>query len=336
MDEPTAPLDGDDRRTLYDLIRQLAATGTSIIFISHDLAEVLTVCTRISVMRDGALVDTKPANEWTADRLISAMMGAAVATSVARAPHTDDAVVFRAHGVSVPGRVDDVSFDVRRGEVLGIAGLVGSGRSELLRAIFGADRRASGRIEIAGKVRPLPASVREAIELGIGMVPEDRKAQGLLLSRTAHFNIALGNAGRASRFSLFDRSAMVRRFRKAANDVRLAPDRFGSPVGDLSGGNQQKVLLARWLVRSPPILLLDEPSRGVDIAARGEIYSTIAALASSGVGVVLVSSDIDEVIQNSDRVLIMQAGRRVGLLDRTAADLASVLKLKFSADGRAS
>jgi ABC-type sugar transport system ATPase subunit len=331
MDEPTAALDPLDRQALYNLIRRLAAAGSSIIFISHDLDEVLMVCSRVSVMRDGALIDTRPVSRWTIDTLVAAMLGSAPQVkSGVREQRTTNDIVFRARNISVEGRVDDISFYVRRGEILGVAGLVGSGRSELLRAIFGAERSATGQIEINGKRRELPHSVRDALALGIVMVPEDRKLQGLVLGRDGYFNIALSNLSRFSRAGVLRWSQMRCRFDKAADDVKLAARRLHSEVGKLSGGNQQKVLLAKWIVREPLLLLLDEPSRGVDVAARAEIYSTIAMLASRGVGIVLVSSDMDEVIQNSDRVIVLQAGSCVGVLSRDEADLESVLKLKFS------
>jgi ABC-type sugar transport system ATPase subunit len=331
MDEPTAALDPLDRQALYNLIRQLAAAGSSIIFISHDLNEVLTVCGRVSVMRDGALIDTRPVSRWTTDTLVAAMLGDTPQIKLAAREHScASETVFRACNISVEGRVSDVSFDVRRGEILGVAGLVGSGRSELLRAIFGAERSATGQIELKGRMRGLPRSVREALALGIIMVPEDRKLQGLVLSRDGYFNIALSNLSRFSRAGILRRSRMRCRFEGIARDVKLAERRLHSQTGRLSGGNQQKVLLARWMVREPQLLLLDEPSRGVDVAARAEIYSTIAKLASRGVGIVLVSSDMDEVIQNSDRIIVLQGGSCVGVLSRGEADLESVLKLKFS------
>jgi ABC-type sugar transport system ATPase subunit len=331
MDEPTAALDPADREVLYKLIGRLAAAGSATVFISHDLNEVLKVCNRVSVMRDGALVATGHVQQWTTEGLVAAMLGKArpPRTNVRIERRTDEKI-FQAHNIVVPGKVNDVSLFVERGEVLGIAGLVGSGRSELLRAIFGAERHATGEIEINGTRRRLPRSVRGAMAQGIMMVPEDRKLQGLVLDRNGYFNISLGNHVSFSRVGILRTSAMQRRFEQAAGKVKLAVGRLNSEVAKLSGGNQQKVLLTKCLVREPKLLLLDEPSRGVDVAARAEIYSTIGALAARGLGVILVSSDMDEIIENSDRVLVLQAGRCVGVLPRGTANLESVFRLKFS------
>jgi ABC-type sugar transport system ATPase subunit len=334
MDEPTATLDPPDRQALYDLIQQLASAGSSIVFISHDLSEVLAICTRVSVMRDGALIETRAASRWTSEDLVAAMLGSAQAKSGQRGYRSLGPTVFKACDIRVPGRVHGISFDVRRGEILGVAGLVGSGRSELLRAIFGAERRSTGQMEIDGKVGNLPRSVREAMGLGIIMVPEDRKLQGLVLSRDGFSNIALGNSHRFATAGMLGKSRMRRRFRQVADDVKMLASRLGVEVAKLSGGNQQKILLARGLVREPRLLLLDEPTRGVDVTARSEIYASVAALAMRGVSVILVSSDIDDIVDHCDRVIVLQAGRCVGVRARGEADLESVLKLKFSIGGR--
>ncbi|HCK16280.1 TPA: D-xylose ABC transporter ATP-binding protein [Candidatus Poribacteria bacterium] len=332
MDEPTAALGQDDRQRLYELVEQLAKSGTSIIFISHDLEEVLKVCARISVMRDGLLVETNDSDKWTSDSLVLAMSGESEKKSANRGNRSLGSVMFRAEDVCVPGRVHGIECDVRRGEILGIAGLVGSGRSEFLRALIGAEKGASGRIEVNGENHNLPRNVRQAMKLGIVMVPEDRRGQGLLMDSSAYFNISLGNADLFSKFGFFNPSQLRQRIQSIAKDVRLLTGRLHGTVNKLSGGNQQKVLLARWLVRHPSVLLLDEPSRGVDVSARMEIYETISNLAAQGVCIILVSSDINEIIQYSDRVLVMQNGRKVGLLSRDEVDLESVLKLNFALD----
>lgn len=334
LDEPSAVLDPSDRQALYNVIRQLVSTGTAIIFISHDLDEVLTICDRVSVMRDGALIETRRAVDWTAEGLVDGMLGAAKKKVTANARPAPGSFIFGADSICLPGRLEDVSFDVRRGEILGIAGLIGSGRSELLRAIFGAEPKATGRIQLDGHTQDLPRSPRHAMARGIAMVPEDRKLQGLILHRNGYFNIGLGNTDRIARAGIIRRSTAKHRFDHAANAVKLAKNRLGSEAVMLSGGNQQKVLLARWLDREPKLLLLDEPTRGVDVAAREEIYASIIALASCGTSIVLVSSDLEETVRLSDRILVLKAGRSLGILSRGEADIESVLRLKFSVDRR--
>jgi ABC-type sugar transport system ATPase subunit len=330
MDEPTASLDPKDRQKLYDLIERLRNQGASIVFISHDLTEVLSICSRVSVMRDGHLTESKDTKDWNKTSLVSTMMGDAKAKFKLEKKHTVGDVLFKVKNVSVPGKVNNISFEVHEGEILGIAGLVGAGRTELLRAIAGADNSATGQLKFNGNWLNLPKSVRDAQASGIVMVPEDRKAQGLIFRRTVYENLALPNLKAFTRFGLLNRKKMRAHFRVAVENVKLAAYRILSNVETLSGGNQQKVVLAKYLLRQPKLLLLDEPSRGVDIVARNEIFASIIETAKRGMGIILVSSDINEVLEYSDRVLVMLAGKNVGVLSRDEADLEQILKLKFS------
>jgi ABC-type sugar transport system ATPase subunit len=330
MDEPTASLDPKDRQKLYNLIERLRKQGASIVFISHDLTEVLSICSKVSVMRDGYLIDSKDAKDWDKESLVSSMMGNENTKFKLEKEHDIGDVLFEVRNLSVPGKVENISFEVHKGEVLGIAGLVGAGRTELLWAIAGADTSAAGQLRFNGNWLTLPRSVRDAQASGIVMVPEDRKSQGLFFKRTVHENLALPNLKAFAKYGLLDRRKMMANFKTAVENVKLAAYRLMSNVETLSGGNQQKVVLAKYLLRHPKLLLLDEPSRGVDIVARNEIFESIIETAKNGMGIILVSSDINEVLEYSDRILVMLAGKNVGVLSREDADLEKILKMQFS------
>ncbi|AMS42879.1 sugar ABC transporter ATP-binding protein [Aminobacter aminovorans] len=332
MDEPSAPLGPKERAKLHALIAQLAGMGTGIIFISHDLDEVLTHCDRVSVMRDAQLIDTRPASEWSKASLVTAMLGqASVAEGTVRSHYGSD--VLSADNVSVTGRVFNASFSVQAGEILGIAGLVGAGRTELLCALAGAEPRASGRVKVEGKTHSLPASLQQAISSGIALVPEDRKRHGLILSRSSLSNITLPNLKTLSRFSFLKRSKQRQSGESLSQAVGFSPSRITAVSGKLSGGNQQKLVIGKWLYRRPRVFLLDEPTRGVDVGAKHEIYHAIRQIANDGAAIILVSSDLDEVVTNADRILVLARGRIVGELDRAEASVERILKLVFGVTG---
>jgi ABC-type sugar transport system ATPase subunit len=334
MDEPTAPLGPFERSKLYDLIGRLRANGTSIIFISHDLDEVLALCDRVSVMRDGELNMTETAKSLSKDRLVTAMLGDF------RAPPARDGLAQRGREIvavrdlTVEGRVAGVSFALHEGEVLGIAGLVGSGRTELLRAIAGADSAAAGTLVVDGAIRPLPRDVREAIALGIALAPEDRKHQGLVLGRNALSNLTITDLAAVAFGPVIDESRRTRCARRVANDVGFDTKRLGAAAGTLSGGNQQKLVIGKWLHRRPRVLLLDEPTRGIDIGAKQEIFRTIRHLTKEKMAVVLVSSDLEEVVEHADTVLVMARGAQIAVLDGAEASVERILKLIFAIEGR--
>jgi ABC-type sugar transport system ATPase subunit len=236
--------------------------------------------------------------------------------------------------VSLGRRVADVGFTLHRGEVLGIAGLVGAGRSELLRVIAGAERGATGVISIHGIERRLPRSVREAIGLGIALVPEERKTEGLILDLPAMSNMLITNLGAVSKRSIISKAAMQKASSALARRVGYRTDRLRTTARTLSGGNQQKLVIAKWLHRRPGILLLDEPTRGIDIGSKREIFRTIRELADDGMGVVLVSSDLEEVVDNADNVLVMARGRKVASLAKDEASVHRILELIFAAERR--
>ncbi|WP_136520724.1 sugar ABC transporter ATP-binding protein [Cellulomonas telluris] len=313
MDEPSAVLDSEEVANLFRVVRELTAQGVAIVYISHRLEEIRQIGDRITVLKDGRTVaqGLPAATTPTAD-LIRLMTGRTVEYAIPRRPPVpDDApVVLRVEDLTVRGAFADVSFDVRAGEVVGLAGLVGSGRSEVLETVFGARRPHAGRVSVDGS--PVHAgSVGAAVRAGIGLCPEERKSQGLLLDEPVYRNITLSSFARTARGPFLDEAAERRVADEQVTALDLRPADPDRAARTLSGGNQQKVLLARWLVHGCRVLLLDEPTRGVDVGARAEIYALIARLAAAGTAVVVVSSEIDEVLGLADRVLVLSEGRVV-------------------------
>lgn len=333
MDEPTAPIGPKERAKLYELIKQLTSGGTGIIFISHDLDEVLAHCDRISVMRDGQLVETRTASDWTKPELVEAMLGA-VETSCGTIRSRYGPEIFTVRDLCVPRRVFNASFSVRAGEILGIAGLVGSGRTEILHAIAGADANASGHVSIKhGTNKSLPTTIPGAIAAGVVLVPEDRKRQGLILSRTSLANVTLPTLGGLARFSFIRRKVQRKEAARLAHSVGFNPAGLKVVSGTLSGGNQQKLVIGKWLRRKIRVLLLDEPTRGVDVGAKHEIYHAVRRIADEGTAVVLVSSDLNEVVDNADRIIVLGRGRVLGSLNREDASVARILRMVFGLTG---
>lgn len=336
MDEPTAPLGAVERARLYDLIRRLKGKNVSIIFISHDLDEVLHLCDRVSVMRDGQLITTRPSADWTKDTLVRTMLGD-VQILPGRKRESGDRTyevtdLLRVDALHLPGRVSGISFALRTGEILGIAGLVGSGRSEVLRSLAGLEPLARGVMEIDGRERPWPRSVREAIRAGVALAPEDRKRQGLVLSRSALANLLLADLDGTARSSMLDPRARRERATDLSRQLGFDPARLDTDALHLSGGNQQKLVLGKWLNRRPRVLLLDEPTRGIDLGAKQEIFSTIRRLSAEGMSVILVSSDLEEVVEHADRVLVMAGGRQLATLAAEEASVERILNLIFAVE----
>jgi D-xylose transport system ATP-binding protein len=326
LDEPTAALTNTEVDTLVGVLDNLRRKGVGMVYISHKLEEVFRLADVVTVLRDGKTIATHPTGELDEARVISMMVGREVTQLFPERTHTPGEVVFEARGVTVedpavPGKllVDGASFAVRKGEVLGIAGLMGAGRSELLMALFGADvGRTSGTIVVDGEPVDI-SSPRAAIRKGIAFVTEVRKKYGLVLDQTILNNQTLANLERLSGafFTNVDREAAVAE--ASARDLRIKANSVFTVAGTLSGGNQQKVVLSKWLLTSPRVIFLDEPTRGIDVGAKQEIYSQIDALAQSGLGVVLVSSELPEVHGLSDRVLVLREGRVTGEFSRAEA-----------------
>ena len=309
MDEPSAVLDEGEVGVMFDVVRRLTAEGVGVVYISHRLDEIREIGNRVTVLADGRTTATGIPATTSTDELVSLMVGRKVEQLFPERPRGAGEVLLQVRGARRLPQVRGVDLDVRAGEIVGLAGLVGSGRSELLRLIAGVDPLDEGRVVIEG--RPLEsANPRRAIEAGLGLAPEDRKSQALLLDWSQTKNVTLADLGRFGRPLLNVRSerAQARRQLQALQTVPDAPDRA---VRLLSGGNQQKVVLARWLLRECRVLLLDEPTRGVDVAAKAELYKVIADLANSGLGVLVVSSELEELIGICARILVMREGQIV-------------------------
>ncbi|HVG32736.1 MAG TPA: xylose ABC transporter ATP-binding protein [Pyrinomonadaceae bacterium] len=326
LDEPTAALTDAEVETLFTILNRLRERNVGMIYISHKLDEVFRMSNRITVLRDGRSVGTKPAEELDQARVIALMVGREVGNIFPKAEHAPGEIVFEVRDITVEdpdvrGKllVDRVSFAVRRGEVLGVAGLMGAGRSELLTAIFGAHAgRVRGQVLVAGKVVEIK-SPADAINYGIGFVTEDRKRYGLVLDQTILNNATLASLEQISGRFVTDVDAERAVCERAARDLRIKAPGVLTITGTLSGGNQQKVVLAKWLLTKPRVLFLDEPTRGIDVGAKQEIYAHINRLASEGLAIVLVSSELPEVLGLSDRVLVLHEGRITGHFTRSEA-----------------
>jgi D-xylose transport system ATP-binding protein len=339
LDEPTAALTGAEVETLFGILNQLRARGVGMIYISHKLEEVFRMSDRITVLRDGRTVATNSRSDLNEAQVIKQMVGREVGDVFPTVDHAHGEVIFEVRNMTIAdpvisGRklVDNFSFSVRRGEVLGIAGLMGAGRSDLLMGIFGAHAgRVSGEIRIAGQ-RVRISNPAEAIAHGIGFVTEDRKRFGLVLDQTILNNMTLAALKRISGRFVADVDAEAAAGGRAMKDLRVKATSVFTIAGTLSGGNQQKVVLAKWLLTNPRVLFLDEPTRGIDVGAKQEIYAEINRLAKSGLAIVLVSSELPEVLGLSDRLMVLREGRLTGEFTR---DEASPEKVMASATGQA-
>lgn len=337
MDEPTSALSETEAATLFQIIRELKQTGIGIIFISHRLEEVLGNCDRITVLRDGQHVGDVDVADTSKDELITMMVGRSLETffhedEIAEAAPPKPETVMEVRGLSRRGTaqnpdamvLDNVSFDLYRGEILGLAGLVGAGRTELARTIFGADRRESGEIVIEGEVVRID-SPQDAIAHGIGLLPEDRKEQGLILSMAVRQNMSLVDLEQFTRFGFVQwrRETQtvldyVRRFEIRTPDIERR-------VMNLSGGNQQKVVISKWLMVKPKILIMDEPTRGIDVGAKSDIYELMHQLASEGISIIMISSEFPELLAMCDRIVCLTEGRVTATVPREEASLETLM-----------
>lgn len=326
LDEPTAALGGGETDRLFTQIERLKADGYSFIYISHRLEEIARIADRVVVLRDGRKVAEHATAQVPVDLLLRDMVGRSIDRLFPpMAPPGGREVLRLDQLTAADGAFSDISFAVREGEIFGIAGIVGAGRTELVRAIAGADPVAAGRITLDG--RPLRlGSPADAIGAGIVLVPEDRKGQGVLLEQTIGDNLALGNADRVGQRG-WVMPARVRDFAARLIERLGVKGRPAQQARYLSGGNQQKVVIARWVARAPKVFILDEPTRGIDVGARAAIYEVIADLARSGMAVIVVSSDLEEVLGLSHRVMVLARGRQMGVLDRVDANNVAVMAL---------
>jgi inositol transport system ATP-binding protein len=340
MDEPTSALSSAEVEKLFRIARELKAHGLSIIFVTHRLEEVMQICDRYTVLRDGRLVGSGAIADITIDGIIRLMVGREVKALFAhREREIAGDVVLRVEGLNRQGNAQDqnatvladVGFEVRRGEILGVAGLVGAGRTEMARAVFGADAFDSGRVIINGREVHI-RSPQDAIRNGIGLVPEDRKQQALFLALAVRINLSMASHRQILRWGVFidetAEHAMVEEYRQKLNIRMASPEQL---IASLSGGNQQKVTLARWLALRPKVLIVDEPTRGIDIGAKVEVHNLLFEMAETGIAVVAISSELPEVLAISDRIITMREGRVTGEIkreDATEEILMSMMTLK--------
>jgi ABC-type sugar transport system ATPase subunit len=328
LDEPTAVLGGKDVDRLLALVRQLKSRGVAVIFVSHRLQEIFGLADSYLVLRDGHQIGAGSIAETSPHDLVRKMVGREIVHAVengARGSSSEE--LLRVEGLTRTGVLDNISFSVKRGEVVGIAGLRGAGRSELVRAIFGADPIDAGRIFVDGRETVIP-SPRVAVANGLGLVPEDRGSQGLFKNLSAQQNMFMAS----SRFGVIDYGKERRKARDHVEALQIRLPGLATLVGRLSGGNQQKVVLAKWLEAGTRILLLDEPTRGIDVGSKAQIYALVRELCARGVGVVLISSELPEVIENSDRILVMCKGKVAAEIPRAQATEETIISYAVGAN----
>ena len=325
MDEPTAALSGPEVERLFTVVRALREEGAAILFISHRLDEVFAICDTVTVMRDGAVVHDAPIAAMTPDEMVRRMVGRELSALYPKQDTQVGDTVLSVQRLTREGVFADVSLEVRAGEVVALAGLVGAGRSEVARAIFGIDKPDAGRVEVDGK-RLAAGRPLAAMRAGIGFVPEDRRQQGLVMDLSIARNATMTRTGKLARFGLIRRAAENELAREWAARLQLRFHRLDDPAGFLSGGNQQKVVLAKWLATEPRLLIVDEPTRGIDVGTKAEVHRLIGELAGRGVAVLMISSELPEVLGVADRVLVMHEGRLVEELSRAEANEERVIR----------
>lgn len=325
MDEPTAPLTDAEVETLFEIVQMLKSKGVTIIYISHRIAEVFQISDRVSVLRDGKFIKTVMTNEVDRDELIRLMVGREVSDTYPKRDFAPGEVVLELRDVCGNG-VENVSFAVRSGEIFGLSGLVGAGRTETMRMIFGADPIDSGEVLLNGQ--PVhPKHPAEAVKLGIGLIPEDRKQQGLLLDLPIFTNISMATMRDISRFTVVNSRAEKENVNRLVEAVTIKTPSIAQLVRNLSGGNQQKVVLAKWLAANCKVLIFDEPTRGIDVGARHEIYKLMNELCRQGIAIVMISSDMEEILGMSDRIMVLCEGHQAGILEREVFSQETILSL---------
>jgi rhamnose transport system ATP-binding protein len=318
MDEPTAALSAAEVDRLFDVVRALREAGKAVLFISHRLEEIFAICQRVTVMRDGAQVFSRELAGLTADDLVRAMVGRELAAWQGNRDEHAGRPVLTVERLTREGVFVDVSLTVAVGEIVALAGLVGSGRSEVARAVFGVDRYDAGSVTVQDR-ELRKGSPAAAMSAGVGFVPEDRRQQGLVMDMSVQQNVALASMGRLRRGVLIRGKAEHTLAADWADRLTIRYGRLTDPVAMLSGGNQQKVVLAKWLARKPSLLIVDEPTRGIDVATKGEVHQLLVDLANGGVAVLMISSELPEVLRVSDRILVMREGRLVAEYARADA-----------------
>ncbi|MBI5565419.1 MAG: sugar ABC transporter ATP-binding protein [Chloroflexi bacterium] len=324
MDEPTSALTDTEIEQLYDVIRKLKARGVSVVFISHHLDEVFEICDRGTILRDGEYIATVDLKDTSEDQLINLMVGRSLDQQYPKVVAKRGAEALRVEGLNRAGVLEDISFSAYTGEILGIAGLVGAGRTELMRAVFGADPIERGKVYVFGKEIKLD-SPRAAIRSGMGLLPEDRKYQGLVLILSVLQNVSMASLDRLKKGGLLQLRDEKKQVNEFVTKLRIATPHIQQQVQFLSGGNQQKVVLAKWLASQSKVLIFDEPTRGIDVGAKVEVYNLMNTLVESGVAVIMVSSEMPELLGMSDRILVMHEGHLAAEFNRGEATQEKIL-----------
>jgi rhamnose transport system ATP-binding protein len=325
MDEPTAALSNAEVERLFEVISTLRSHGGAVLFISHRLADVFKTCQRVTVMRDGRSVMSDLVGNVTVESIIRAMVGRDISTLFPKTPGELGTEVLRVERLTREGVFTDVSFEVRAGEIVALSGLMGAGRSEVARAIFGIDGRDAGKVVLNGASIP-PGSPTTSMAAGMGFVPEDRRQQGLVMNMAIDHNVALASLNRLSRRRIIRRSAETRLASDWSSRLRLKYGRLKDTANTLSGGNQQKAVLAKWLARQPSLLIVDEPTRGIDVGTKAEVHRLLDEVAHQGVAVLMISSELPEVLGMADRILVLREGRIAAEFSKAEADEASIMR----------
>jgi rhamnose transport system ATP-binding protein len=331
MDEPTAALTTVEVQRLFSVIKTLRERGAAVLFISHRLEEAFACCQRVTIMRDGRFVRTAPIRDVSIDDIIRSMVGRDLDTLFPKTQTAPGEVILEVKDLCSQGVFSDISFTVRRGEIVALAGLVGAGRTEVARAIFGIDKRTSGTVRLAGRELP-NGSPLAAMSSGMALVPEDRRQQGLVMDMGIDENVALASMSRLSRFGLIFGSSERKLAATWAGRLQLKFGRLRNAVATLSGGNQQKVVLAKWLARDPQLLIVDEPTRGIDVGTKAEVHRILDGLVAGGMALLMISSELPEVLGMADRVLVLREGRLTAELTRKEASEDTIMRAATGQD----
>ncbi len=334
MDEPTAALSSAEVDRLFGVARRLRSEGAAVVFVSHRLDEVFALCDRVTIMRDGTTVHTCPISDIDTPAVVRWMVGRELTEMYPKVPAVIGDVVLRVRGLHRVGQFEDISFDVRVGEIVGIAGLVGSGRSELVRAIFGVDAYDEGSVEFLGERLP-SHDPSASMERGLALVPEDRRLEGLFMPSAISRNIAMTRLRHLSRFGVLTNRAERGVAADWASKMQVKFSDLASPVQQLSGGNQQKVVLAKWLATSPRLLIVDEPTRGIDVGTKAEVHRLLSTEAARGMAVLMISSELPEVLGMADRIIVMREGRIAGTFERAEATQERIMHAATGSEVRA-
>lgn len=326
MDEPTAALTQSETEVLFKVVNSLRQKGVSIVYISHRMEEIFELCDRITILRDGTYIDTKRIADIDMNDIVKMMIGREIGERYPVRNSKIGDVAFEVKNLNCPGAFENVSFEVRAGEVLGVSGLMGAGRTEIMQAIFGNMPNVTGQLFLDGK-EIKNKNPQQAIQNGIGFITEDRKVEGLMIEESIMKNISLANLGRISNGGVINKKKEQELVNKGIEELRIRCFGPQHECNNLSGGNQQKVIFAKWIYTNPKVLILDEPTRGVDIGAKKEIYNIINELAAKGVAIIMVSSELPEVLGMSDRVMVVREGEVRGILNKEEANQESIMTL---------